>query len=77
MVQKEQKYILLYLAGWQMARWDLEKKGLSFLNDVICFCFCCRSASFALQEGVFCTMRPYHGKGPFCINPCPTVEKAS
>ena len=29
------------------------KKKDSFLNDVISLCFCYRSASFALQQGVY------------------------
>ena len=64
-------YIPCWMANNPVGPW---KKKDSFLNDVISLCFCCRSASFALQQGVFCTMRPYHAKRPFCTNPCPFIR---
>ena len=64
-------YIPCWMANDPVGPW---KKKDSFLNDVISLCFCCRSASFALQQGVFCTMRPYHAKGPFCTNPCSFIR---
>ena len=69
--KKTKIYIPCWMANDPLGPW---KKKDSFLNDVISLCFCCRSASFALQQGVFCTMLPYHAKGPFCTNPCPFIR---
>ena len=69
--KKTKIYIPCWMANDPLGPW---KKKDSFLNDVISLCFCCRSASFALQQGVFCTMRPYHAKGPFCTNLCPFIR---
>ena len=69
--KKTKIYISCWMANDPLGPW---KKKDSFLNDVISLCFCCRSASFALQQGVFCTMLPYHAKGPFCTNPCPFIR---
>lgn len=69
--KKTKIYIPCWMANDPLGPW---KKKDSFLNDVISLCFCCRSASFALQQGVFCTMLPYHAKGPFCTNLCPFIR---
>ena len=61
-LQNNVTYYEKLFAGWQIKQWvrsgAFKRNDFSLLNDVSSLCSCSPSSSFAIHQGVFCTITP-------------------